>query len=218
MTKLAFKETYSPLTSDEIIAKEKSMMDEKRFKHCIGVSKTARKLAKLNGYDEDKAALAGFVHDYAKQIPVADYVQAIKEEGFDPDLLNWSRAIWHGIVGAYFIKRDLQIADSEILTAVNRHTTGDKEMTTLDKIVFVADFIEPGRDFPGVEEARETAFADLNAGVGYELAHTLEYLAEKRAKIYPRTLEAYNVWAVAADSQKQLQAKERAKDKQKHQK
>ena len=79
MTKLAFKETYSPLTSDEIIAKEKSMMDEKRFKHCIGVSKTARKLAKLNGYDEDKAALAGFVHDYAKQIPVADYVQAIKE-------------------------------------------------------------------------------------------------------------------------------------------
>ena len=70
MTKLTFKKTYSPLSSDEIIAKEKANMDKKRFKHCVRVSETARKLAKLNHYDEDKAALAGFVHDYAKQVPV----------------------------------------------------------------------------------------------------------------------------------------------------
>lgn len=196
MTKLFFKETYSPLSSDEIIAKEKANMDKKRFEHCIGVSKTARKLAKLNGYDEDKAALAGFIHDYAKRVPVEEYRKVIKEQGFDPDLLNWNRAIWHGIVGTYFIKRDLKITDPEILQAVWRHTTADVEMTTLDKIVFVADFIEPGRDFPGVDEARKVAYNNLDDGVGYELAHTLEFLVKNRNKIYPRTLAAYNVWSI----------------------
>lgn len=195
VTDPVFKETYSPLSSSELVAKEKSMMDEQRFAHCVRVSETARTLAKLNGYDEDKAALAGFVHDYAKQIPVEEYIKVIKEEGFDPDLLNWNRAIWHGIVGSWFIKRDLGITDQEILTAVYRHTTGDVEMTTLDQIVFVADYIEPGRTFAGVEEARKTSYADLASGVGYELAHTLAFLAQKRSKIYPRTLAAYNVWA-----------------------
>ncbi|MEE8822174.1 MAG: bis(5'-nucleosyl)-tetraphosphatase (symmetrical) YqeK [Lactobacillus amylovorus] len=195
MTKLTFKKTYSPLSSDEIIAKEKANMDKKRFKHCVRVSETARKLAKLNGYDEDKAALAGFVHDYAKQVSVEEYRKVIKEQDFDKDLLNWNRAIWHGIVGTYFIEHDLKIRDPEILTAVRRHTTGDTEMTMLDKIVFMADFIEPGRDFPGVDEARKITYANIDEGVGYQLAHTLEFLVEKRKRIYPRTIAAYNVWS-----------------------
>lgn len=199
MTKLFFKETYSPLSSDEIVAKEKANMDKKRFQHCVRVSATARKLARLNHYNEDKAALAGFVHDYAKQVPVSEYRKVIKTENFDEDLLNWNRAIWHGIVGTYFIKRDLKITDPDIIQAVKRHTTADIEMTTLDKIVFMADFIEPGRDFPGVDKARKITFANLNQGVSYQLAHTLTYLIAKRSKIYPRTLEAYNVWSAKKD-------------------
>ena len=196
MNNLFFKKTYSVLSSAEIVSKEKSNMTEDRFEHCIGVSKTAKKLAKLNQYDEDKAALAGFIHDYAKQVSVEEYREVIKTKGFDQDLLNWNRSIWHGIVGTYFIQRDLKINDSEILTAVRRHTTADVEMTTLDKIVFMADYIEPGRSFPGVEEARKITYANLDQGVGYQLAHTLEFLIEKRNKIYPRTLDAYNVWGI----------------------
>ena len=196
MNDLFFKKTYSTLSSAEIVAKEKSNMTEDRFEHCIGVSKTAQKLAELNQYDEDKAALAGFIHDYAKQVSVEEYREVIKTKGFDQDLLNWNRSIWHGIVGTYFIQRDLKITDSEILTAVRRHTTADVEMTTLDKIVFMADYIEPGRSFPGVEEARKITYANLDEGVGYQLAHTLEFLIEKRNKIYPRTLDAYNVWGI----------------------
>ena len=196
MNDLFFKKTYSTLSSAEIVAKEKSNMTEDRFKHCIGVSKTAQKLAELNQYDIDKAALAGFIHDYAKQVSVEEYREVIKTKGFDQDLLNWNRSIWHGIVGTYFIQRDLKITDSEILTAVRRHTTADVEMTTLDKIVFMADYIEPGRSFPGVEEARKITYANLDKGVGYQLAHTLEFLIEKRDKIYPRTLDAYNVWGI----------------------
>ena len=196
MNDLFFKKTYSTLSSAEIVAKEKSNMTEDRFEHCIGVSKTAQRLAELNQYDEDKAALAGFIHDYAKQVSVEEYREVIKTKGFDQDLLNWNRSIWHGIVGTYFIQRDLKITDSEILTAVRRHTTADVEMTTLDKIVFMADYIEPGRSFPGVEEARKITYANLDKGVGYQLAHTLEFLIEKRDKIYPRTLDAYNVWGI----------------------
>ncbi|WP_223901564.1 bis(5'-nucleosyl)-tetraphosphatase (symmetrical) YqeK [Lactobacillus laiwuensis] len=196
MNNLFFKKTYSVLSSAEIVAKEKSNMTEDRFEHCIGVSKTAKKLAELNQYDEDKAALAGFIHDYAKQVSVEEYREVIKTKGFDQDLLNWNRSIWHGIVGTYFIQRDLKITDTEILTAVRRHTTADVEMTTLDKIVFMADYIEPGRSFPGVEEARKITYANIDKGVGYQLAHTLEFLIEKRNKIYPRTLDAYNVWGI----------------------
>ena len=196
MNDLFFKKTYSVLSSAEIVSKEKSNMTEDRFEHCIGVSKTAKKLAELNQYDEDKAALAGFIHDYAKQVSVEEYREVIKTKGFDQDLLNWNRSIWHGIVGTYFIQRDLKITDTEILTAVRRHTTADVEMTTLDKIVFMADYIEPGRSFPGVEEARKITYANIDKGVGYQLAHTLEFLIEKRNKIYPRTLDAYNVWGI----------------------
>lgn len=196
MTKLFFKETYSPLSSDEIIAKEKANMDDKRFQHCVRVSQTSRKLAQLNHYDEDKAALAGFVHDYAKQVPVSEYIQAIKNENFDQDLLNWNRSIWHGIVGTYFIKRDLKIKDPEILQAVWKHTTADVTMSTLDKIVFMADFIEPGRKFPGVDVARKITYDNLDKGVGYQLAHTLAFLIQQRKKIYPKTLAAYNVWSI----------------------
>lgn len=196
VTEINFVKTYSPLTSDEIVAKEKSNMDEKRFKHCIGVSETSRKLAELNNYDPVKAALAGFIHDYAKQVSPARFIEVIKEQHFDPDLLNYNRAIWHGIVGSYFIEKELKITDPEILTAIKRHTTADVEMTTLDKIVFVADFIEPGRDFPGVEEARKVAFANLDDGVGFELAHTLDFLITNIKKIYPKTFAAYNKWAV----------------------
>ncbi|WP_279037201.1 bis(5'-nucleosyl)-tetraphosphatase (symmetrical) YqeK [Lactobacillus taiwanensis] len=196
MNEINFVNTYSSLTSDEIIAKEKSNMDEKRFKHCIGVSQTSRKLAKLNNYDPDKAALAGFIHDYAKQIAPERFIKVIKEQNFDPNLLNYNRAIWHGIVGAYFIEKELKITDPEILTAIRRHTTADVEMTTLDKIVFVADFIEPSRDFSGVEEARKIAYANLDDGVGFELAHTLDFLITNRKKIYPKTFAAYNKWSV----------------------
>ena len=196
MNNLFFKKTYSVLSSAEIVAKEKSNMTEDRFEHCIGVSRTAKRLAELNQYDADKAALAGFIHDYAKQVSVKEYREVIKTKGFDQELLSWNRSIWHGIVGTYFIQRDLKITDTEILTAVRRHTTADVEMTTLDKIVFMADYIEPGRSFPGVEEARKITYANIDKGVGYQLAHTLEFLIEKRNKIYPRTLDAYNVWGI----------------------
>lgn len=199
-TNLVFLETFSDLTSDEIVQRTKNKLSDFRFTHCVRTSRMAAELAVQNGVDENRAALAGFVHDYAKEISVEDYQKVIKEQKFDPDLLNWNRAIWHGIVGAYFVEKELHIHDQQILAAIRHHTTGSPDMSELDKVIFMADYIEPGRTFEGVDEARAATVFNLDAGVVYQLQHTLLYLISERAKVYPLTVATYNKLATGDDN------------------
>ena len=118
----------------------------------------------------------------------------IKAKGLAPDLLNWNNFIWHGVVGAEIIKDELKITDDTILNAVRHHTVGAPQMSTLDQIVYVADFIEAGRDFPGVSEAREIAAKDLTAAVSFETKHTLLYLLNGNKTIYPAAILTYNAY------------------------
>ncbi|WP_213822112.1 bis(5'-nucleosyl)-tetraphosphatase (symmetrical) YqeK [Fructobacillus parabroussonetiae] len=183
------------------MAKLKKVMAEHlskhRFEHCLRVSDYAVKLAKQNGLDQQEAALAGLVHDYAKERSQADFLAKIDATGLPADLKKWGNPIWHGVVGAAFVQDELGIEDPTILQAIRLHTTGGGhlEMTTLDKVVFMADYLEEGRDFPGVETARRVTDESLNQGVFYQLAHTLSYLASKEQVIYPKTFDAYNDWA-----------------------
>ncbi|GAO99753.1 bis(5'-nucleosyl)-tetraphosphatase (symmetrical) YqeK [Fructobacillus ficulneus] len=173
-----------------------SQLSDGRFQHCLRVKDYAIRLAQQNGVDPDQAALAGLVHDYAKERPTEDFLAAIDRHHLDPDLKNWSRAIWHGVVGAYMIKDELGIDDPTILDAVVNHTTGEGvTMSTLAKIVFMADYLELGRDFPGVEEGRRITDQSLDQGVFYQLKETLSFLASQGKLIYPKTFTSYNDWA-----------------------
>ena len=194
MSDFVYQENIVPYTRAELVSKVAANLSESRFEHCLRVEATAIQLAQKNGADVERAAIAGLVHDYAKQLPDETFIEAIKTQGFDPELLNYGNAIWHGVVGAYFIKRDLEIHDETILNAVRRHTIGAPEMTLIDQILFVADFVEPGRNFPGAEAARETAMADLAAGVRYEILNTLTFLIQGKKQIYPKTIDTYNAW------------------------
>ncbi|MEJ1321104.1 bis(5'-nucleosyl)-tetraphosphatase (symmetrical) YqeK [Latilactobacillus sakei] len=194
MSDFTYQENIVPYSRAELAQKVAANLSESRFQHCLRVEETAIKLAELNHADVERAPIVGLVHDYAKQLPDEVFIEAIHEVGFDPELLQYGNAIWHGVVGAYFIERDLGIHDETILNAVRRHTIGAPEMTVIDQILFVADFIEPGRDFPGVVQARETAFADLAAGVRFEILNTLTFLIEGQKKIYPKTIDTYNAW------------------------
>lgn len=98
------------------------------------------------------------------------------------------------MVGAEIIKAELNINDERVLNAVRKHTVGAAVMTTLDKIIYVADFIEAGRDFPGVELARKLAEKDLDLAVAYETKHTLEYLLAQNKTIYPAAILTYNAY------------------------
>ena len=195
MTEIEYQKHYYPGSRSELVKKLKdSLNKQSRFEHCLRVEQTAIQLAKLNHEDVEKAAVAGLIHDYAKERSAEEFKRVIIAKKMDPDLLNWGNFIWHGEVGAEIIQDELKITDEEILNAVRRHTIGAVQMTTRDKIVYVADYVEPGRDFPGANYAREVAFADLDDGVRYETQHTLQYLLENNQKIYPAAILTYNQW------------------------
>ncbi|HAZ0981363.1 TPA: HD domain-containing protein [Enterococcus faecium] len=189
-----FSNEYTAYSRENLMQKIQMRMSEQRFKHVLGVEETAVALAKKYGASPEKASIAALTHDYAKERPDEEFKMVIVRDGFDPELLNYNNAIWHGLVGASFVERELGITDVEILHAIRVHTTGAAKMSLLDKIIYVADYIEPGRDFPGVQDARAIAWADLDEAVAFETKHTLAHLLAQEQQIYPKTIETYNYW------------------------
>ncbi|WP_142426675.1 bis(5'-nucleosyl)-tetraphosphatase (symmetrical) YqeK [Enterococcus durans] len=192
-----YSEEYTGYSREILMQKIQMRMSERRFKHVLGVEEMAIALAEKYGCSPEtpeKASIAALTHDYAKERPDDEFILVIKRDGYDTALLDYGNAIWHGVVGASFVERELGITDEEILHAIRVHTTGAAKMSLLDKIIYVADYIEPGRVFPGVKEARELALIDLDEAVAFETKHTLAHLIEQEQQIYPKTIETYNRW------------------------
>lgn len=185
---------YLDMSRDQLIKKLEQKVTKERLKHMISVEETCIRLAHLNHYDAKKAGLAGLLHDYAKNLSDSEFIHLIDKYQLGEELKQWNNNIWHGLVGTYKIQEDLGITDKEILQAIRYHTTGSSQMTLLDKIVYVADYIEPSRDFPGVDEARKLADVSLDKAVAYETAQTIRYLVKKRIPIHPQTLQTYNAY------------------------
>ena len=150
-------ESYISISREALLAKMETVMPEKRLRHCLGVEKAARELAERFGLDVEKAGLAGLLHDYAKKVSDEEFLALIDKYKLNPDLKNWGNNVWHGMVGIYKIQEDLGVKDAEILRAIEIHTVGSSTMSELDKVVYVADYIEHNRDFPGVDKARAVA-------------------------------------------------------------
>lgn len=167
-------------------------LTEHRYQHTLGVMETAIELSKRFNADEKKAETAAIFHDYAKFRPKDEMKQIIIDQHMPSDLLIHNTELWHAPVGAYLVKTEVGIEDEEILNAIRFHTSGRENMTLLEKVIFVADYIEPGRHFPGVEEGRELAKQDLDHALIYALRNTIMFLAKKSQAIYPDTLRTYN--------------------------
>lgn len=187
-------ETYIGISREQLLDRLAGLIKPKRLAHVQGVEATAIQLAKRYGADPVKAGLVGLLHDYAKEMPKEMFLDLIDKYRLDPDLKNWGNNIWHGVVGIYKIQEDLGLEDTELLHAMSVHTIGAADMSLLDKILYVADYIEPNRDFPGVEEARALAEQDLDKAVAFETAQTIAVLAKKGKPIYPQTLATYNAY------------------------
>lgn len=191
---MKYSEQYISFSREKLLEKVQVQMSAKRFRHVLGVEQAAIQLAEKYQASTEKASIAALTHDYAKERSDAEFEKVIREQGFDLDLLNWGNQIWHGLVGAYFVQHELGIENQEILQAIRLHTTGAAEMSLLDKIIYVADYIEPGRDFPRVEEARKIAVENLNQAVAFETKQTLAHLIQKEVPVFPKTIETYNKW------------------------
>ncbi|MED4907509.1 bis(5'-nucleosyl)-tetraphosphatase (symmetrical) YqeK [Brevibacillus centrosporus] len=177
---------------EELLAQVRAQMHDKRYDHTLGVAESARQLAIRYGADPDKAQLAGYLHDYCKCWPVDKMFEILVRHDMPTELLEGEKELWHAFAGAIVIQSDLGITDPEILQAVRYHTTGRVGMTLLEKVVCVADYIEPNRNFPGVEEIRALAQENLDAALALALGGTMQFLIEKKKTVFPLTLLAYN--------------------------
>lgn len=181
MTKSDFKEIIKPFLS------------EKRFKHSVCVSKEAVRLAKRYGADEEKAEIAGILHDIMKDIPPEEQLQMLTRFGIVlTDVERSAQKLWHAMLGAAYLEQELHLTDYEILDAVRYHTTGRANMTLLDKVLFIADFISADRDYPGVEELRKAADISLERALLEGFTFTIQDLAHNGKPIHPDTIAAYN--------------------------
>ena len=156
-----------------IVEKLKDWIDERRLNHSINVSRCAAKLARHYGADVEKAELAGLVHDCAKNLTTDEALELAKKYDFEPDMITrMNPVLLHAPLGSFLARELFDIQDDEILDAIAWHTTGRKNMSLLDKIICLADFIEEGRRYSGVEKIREFAFIDINRALlaGMELS------------------------------------------------
>ena len=181
------------LSEQEALAIIKSRLSNRRLQHSLQVAVEARELAVNFGVSPQKAYLTGILHDYAKGMPASELlniatVNNLLEHEVDrlvPDLL-------HAPVGAFLLKTELGIDDEEILQAVKCHTLGSLHMSALDKIIYLADMIEPGRDFPGLERLKCLAWRILDEGMLFGLESTIKYCLDQQRIIRPLTIEVWN--------------------------
>lgn len=187
---------------EEIQEMLQEKISAKLFRHVVGVRYTAEALAMCHGVSMVQAGTAGILHDCAKYMTAEKMLKKCQKheipisssEKKNPMLL-------HAKLGAYLAEHKYGIRDSEVLSAIRWHTTGKEEMTTLEQIVFLADYIEPHRKMiPGLDQVRRAAFQDLEGAVFLTLKNTISYLEEQSKKtgkktFDPKTQEAYRYYA-----------------------
>lgn len=180
-------------TEKKIIDYLKDNLKESRFKHSLSVRDTAVRLAEKYNADVKKASLAGLVHDCAKNLPNEKLVNICKDEGYELDEISIKNpSIIHGLAGSIIAKKLMKIDDDEVLNAVRFHTTGKKNMSLMEKIIYIADYVEPLRNFPGVEELRIAVESNLDEALLLSFNQTLKFVIDKGQLVHLDTVEARN--------------------------
>ena len=184
------------MTIDEIKEKLGQMLSAKRYSHSVNVMDASVMLAEKYGEDRNAAAVAGLVHDCAKGLGKKETFKLCDKYGIIPDkIMRDQPELLHGIVGAR-LARDLFGIDSpRILEAVADHTMGREGMGKLSSIVFLADYIEAGRNYPGVEKIRRAALESLEKGIVAGLNNTIAFILENDGLLHPQTVITRN-WAL----------------------
>ena len=162
---------------------------EKRKKHTYGVANTALKLAKQYRCDEYKAELAALFHDLYRSIPINVLNYHVKHLELDKKYID-NANLSHGKIASIMIQRDFNISDEDIINAVSYHTTGRPNMSLLEKIIYIADAVEPNRNYPGVDELRRVVKEDLDKAIYMSLSRTIDYVSSEGNYLDEDTIHA----------------------------
>ena len=180
------------------------VQDSKRYEHTLGVAYTAASMAMKYGVDLNNTLIAGYLHDCAKQMSDEKKLSFCKKynisiteaEAKNPSLL-------HAKVGGFMAMDTYKVTDKDVINAILNHTTGRPEMSDLEKIIFIADYIEPGRkQAPNLAEVRKMAFVDLNQTMLMILGDTLDYLKNSDMAIDLKTQKTYDYYACLCEGDK----------------
>ena len=167
----------------------KKALDADRYRHTLGVAETAERMAHAFGEDEEKARLAGLLHDCAKCMTLDEMKRAAGSLPEDPELNT--RALMHAPAGMCIARDEYGVTDPDVLGAIRWHTTGKKDMTALEKIVYLADVIEPNREsFEGIEELRRLSFQDLDRAMALALRLSVDHVLSRGNAVHHDSLEA----------------------------
>lgn len=153
----------------------------------------AKELAELNGVDTGKAYLCGLLHDIEKNRPWDEQERYMEQLGDAlPDHVIQNKKLWHAPAGAAFMRDELGILDADMIRAIKYHTTGRPNMSPLEKVLYVADYVSIERDYPGVERVREAAYRNLDEAILIGGRFTLISLLERYRKVNYDTFAMYN--------------------------
>jgi predicted HD superfamily hydrolase involved in NAD metabolism len=188
-----FLESGGKYMVNEIKSKLKQALPHRRFNHSVNVMKCAAELAFRYNEDRDKAILSGLLHDCARGIKTSEAFKLCKKYNIEVDsITSVQPVLLHGPLGACIAAEEYGVNDESILRAIRFHTTGYENMDMLTKIIIIADYIEPGRNFPGVDEIRKIAFEDIEEALVKALDSTIKYIIAKEALIHPDTVRTRN--------------------------
>lgn len=168
-------------------------LTEKRYNHSLCVAQEAYRLALKYGADEQKAYLAGLLHDITKNAPDTEHLNIFNKFDIILDDIEFNSVkLWHAISGAAYIEYILNIKDKEIISAVRYHTTARKDISLLEKILYLADFTSADRDYEDVGVLRRLVNESLENAYIYALSYSVKELVDKSVPIHTDTFEAYN--------------------------
>ncbi len=180
------------INREDLISYVKNKVDKKRFTHSVNTAKEAVELAKRYGSDEDKAYLAGLLHDVAKGMSGSELLNMANKKNIEADVYELANPeLLHGKVGAAMAAEDLGINDTDILNAISWHTTGHANMSLLEKIIYIADIIEPARKFEDIQVIRKLAYEDIDAAMALGLEKVMGFVKRKGFSLHPKSIEAF---------------------------
>lgn len=185
---------------DELMTAMQETLPHKRYVHTLGVAFLASSIAMAYGKNQEKAMIAGLLHDCAKCLPADEILRQCKENNLPvSDIEQKQPYLLHGKLGAWYAEHKYGITDQKILNAIRFHTTGRPDMSFLEKNIFLSDYIEIGRTQPTkpeLDEIRKTAFYNIDLAVYYAARNTVAYLTagaegagQRESKIDETTME-----------------------------
>ena len=183
-------ENYRKMPMEQLEKIVLSLLNPNRVNHVLGCKNTAVDLAKRWGADENDAARAGILHDVTKALPGPLQLTLCKEYGMilDDFSVRYPKTL-HALTGSLVAERIFG-ENEAVVNAIRHHTTGKADMNLLEKIIYVADYMEPCRDFPGVDKLRHLAYTDLDGALKLGLEMTLELLNKQGSEVSPASREA----------------------------